>query len=89
MTTLKHMNEIVDSLDTIRRYEEVGYFEDVDWILIIDGNKFTRRSKINGEIGFVEYPKLGHFDSEEDFTEEQLEQFEVCIEMATSLDFYC
>lgn len=88
MTTVQHMNEIIECVDLVKIYEDIGYFEDEETVLMISDNKFTRRCKITGEVGSLEYPNIGKYDCENDFSEEQLMCFALCVSLATSLGFY-
>lgn len=81
------INEIQDDIDKIKTYEDIGYFENEEMVLLVSDNRFNFRNIISNEKFYIEYNLKDNFDSSE-YSDEEMESIKMCIETAEEYDFY-
>ncbi len=81
------MNEIVEITEIIIDYEDEGYMETENEILLISDCKFSFRDKITGEVEVVEYSFVEREYDKFDYSDEELDQMELCVRYAQEKGF--
>lgn len=81
------MNEIIEIDSVIRYYEDTGYFENEEYVLLISDNKFYIRDKYTNEVLSMEY-EMPDDNFDYDLEEEQITNLHACVAFAENYGFY-